>query len=161
LLTMCGARPASTAGLEAEAKRLLENLAIGAGLPTPKLYVIDTSTPNAFAAGIDPQRSVVAVTSGILSLLDRRELEGVLAHELSHIGNRDTRLNTIVASIALFLRLPYLFRRQAALERSQAPAAPFVARRRFQMYNWMLIPVYIYIFAIAPVLAAALRAAIS
>jgi heat shock protein HtpX len=161
LLTMCGARPAGSAGQEGEAKRLLENLAIGAGLPTPRLYVIDTSTPNAFAAGIDPQRSVIAVTSGILSLLDRRELEGVLAHELSHIGNRDTRLNTIVASIALFLRLPYLFRRQAAIERSQAPAAPYAVRRRFQMYNMMLTPVYLYIFFVAPVLAAVIRAAIS
>jgi heat shock protein HtpX len=161
LLTMCGARPAGTAGAEAEAKRLLENLAIGAGLPTPKLYVIDTSTPNAFAAGVDPHRSVVAVTSGLLALLDRRELEGVLAHELSHIGNRDTRLNTIVASIALFLRLPYLLRQQARQEREGAPAAPYALRRRFQMYQWALVPVYIYIFFIAPVLAAALRAAIS
>src|SRR5450432_48989 len=161
LLTMCGARPAGSAGAEAEAKRLLENLAIGAGLPTPKLYVIDTSTPNAFAAGVDPHRSVVAVTSGLLALMDRRELEGVLAHELSHIGNRDTRLNTIVASIALFLRLPYLLRQQARKERSQAPAAPYALSRRFQMYRWLLSPVYIYIFFIAPVLAAAIRAAIS
>lgn len=161
LLTMCGARPASVSGTEAEARRLLENLAIGAGLPTPKLYVIDTSTPNAFAAGIDPHRSVVAVTSGLLGLLDRRELEGVLAHELSHIGNRDTRLNTIVASIALFMRLPYLLRQQARKERAQAPASQGNYRRRFQTYQLALIPVYIYIFMIAPVLAAAIRAAIS
>jgi heat shock protein HtpX len=161
LLTMCGARPAGGTGAEAEAKRLLENLAIGAGLPTPKLYVIDTSTPNAFAAGVDPHRSVVAVASGLLALMDRRELEGVLAHELSHIGNRDTRLNTIVASISLFMRLPYLFRQQARKEGAQAPAAPYALRRRFQMYRWALIPVYIYIFIIAPVLAAAIRAAIS
>jgi len=161
LLTMCGARPAGAAASEAEAKRLLENLAIGAGLPTPKLYVIDTATPNAFAAGMDPHRSVVAVTSGLLALLDRRELEGVLAHELSHIGNRDTRLNTIVASIALFLRLPYLLRQQASKERAQAPDAPGAFGRRFQMYRLVLTPVYVYMFFIAPVLAAAIRAAIS
>jgi heat shock protein HtpX len=161
LLTMCGARPAGAAGVEAEAKRLLANLAIGAGLPTPRLYVIDTATPNAFAAGMDPLRSVVAVTTGLLTLLDRRELEGVLAHELSHIGNRDTRLNTIVASIALFLRLPYLLRRQSQKQNAQANAAPDALHRTFQVYRWALSPVYIYIFFIAPVLAAAIRAAIS
>src|SRR6185295_2304692 len=90
LLGMCGARPAENP--ESEAKRILENLAIGAGLPPPKLYVIESSTPNVFSAGADPARSVVAVTRGLLSLLDARELESVLAHELSHIGNRDTRL---------------------------------------------------------------------
>ena len=161
LLTMCGARPAGHTGKEAEARRLLENLAIGAGLPTPRLYVIDTSTPNAFAAGMDVHRSVVAVTSGILGLLEHRELEGVLAHELSHIGNRDTRLNTIVASIALFLRLPYLFRQQAKMDGPSSTPTPYALRRRFQMYNWVLLPVYIYIFFVAPVLAAAIRAAIS
>jgi heat shock protein HtpX len=160
LLTMCGARPAG-AGPEADAKGLLENLAIAAGLPTPKLYVIDTSTPNAFAAGVDPHRSVVAVTSGLLALLDRRELEGVLAHELSHIGNRDTRLNTIAASIALFLRLPYLLRQQAQKQRAKAHDGPSALSRGFQIYRWLLSPVYIYIFFIAPVLAAAMRAAIS
>jgi heat shock protein HtpX len=158
LLTMCGARPAGAAG---PAKRLLENLAIAAALPTPKLYVIDTSTPNAFAAGVDPHHSVVAVTSGLLALLDRRELEGVLAHELSHIGNRDTRLNTIAASIALFLRLPYLLRLQAQKQRAKAHDGPSALSRGFQIYRWLLSPVYIYIFFIAPVLAAAMRAAIS
>ena len=160
LLAMCGARPVGAAAAEVEAKRLLDTLAIGAGLPTPKLYVIDTSALNAFAAGVDPRRSVVAVTSGILGLLDRRELEGVLAHELSHIGNRDTRLNTIVASIALFLRLPHLLRQQGQRRRTQAGDAP-AFYPRFGMYRWALSPVYIYIFIIAPVLAAAIRAAIS
>jgi heat shock protein HtpX len=160
LLAMCGARPVGAAAAEVEAKRLLDTLAIGAGLPTPKLYVIDTSALNAFAAGVDPRRSVVAVTSGILGLLDRRELEGVLAHELSHIGNRDTRLNTIVASIALFLRLPHLLRQQGQRRRTQAGDAP-AFYPRFGMYRWALWPVYIYIFIIAPVLAAAIRAAIS
>ena len=160
LLAMCGARPVGAAAAEVEAKRLLDTLAIGAGLPTPKLYVIDTSALNAFAAGVDPRRSVVAVTSGILGLLDRRELEGVLAHELSHIGNRDTRLNTIVASIALFLRMPHLLRQQGRRKRAQA-GEPLAYYPRFGMYRWALWPVYIYIFIIAPVLAAAIRAAIS
>ncbi len=110
VLALTGARPADAP--EAECKRLLENLSIGAGLPTPRLYVIESSSPNAFAAGTDPRSSVVVVTRGLLQLMDRRELEGVLAHELSHIASQDTRLNTIVASIALFLRLPYLLRKR-------------------------------------------------
>ena len=110
LLNEAGAFPAG--GGEAEAVRLLENLSIGAGLPTPKLYVIETDTPNAFAAGMNPEHAVVAVTRGALKLLDTRELEGVLAHEMSHIGNRDIRLNTIAASVTLFLRIPFImFRR--------------------------------------------------
>lgn len=79
-----------------ELYRLVENLCITAGLPVPKIYIIDDSAPNAFATGRDPQHAVVAVTSGILQKLDRSELEGVIAHELSHIGNRDILLSTVV-----------------------------------------------------------------
>ncbi len=75
---------------------LVENLAITAGLPMPKVYLIDDSAPNAFATGRDPQHAAVAVTTGLVAKLDKPELEGVLAHELSHIGNYDTRLMTIV-----------------------------------------------------------------
>ena len=79
-----------------ELYHLVENLCITAGLPTPKIYVIDDSAPNAFATGRDAKHAVVAVTSGILQKLDKIELEGVIAHELSHIGNRDILLSTIV-----------------------------------------------------------------
>ncbi|PIP33799.1 zinc metalloprotease HtpX [Candidatus Falkowbacteria bacterium CG_4_10_14_0_2_um_filter_48_10] len=79
-----------------ELYRLVENLCIAAGLPLPKIYIIEDSAPNAFATGRDPQHAVIAVTSGLLAKLDRSELEGVLAHELSHIGNRDIRLATLV-----------------------------------------------------------------
>lgn len=74
-----------------------ENLCIGVGLPMPKLYVIDDSAPNAFATGRDPDHAVVCATSGLLNKLDRAELEGVIAHELSHIKNYDIRLMAIVA----------------------------------------------------------------
>jgi len=77
-----------------------ENLCIAAGLPMPKLYVIDDDAMNAFATGRDPQHSSVCVTSGLLTRLDRREIEGVIAHELSHIGNYDIRLMLIVAVLA-------------------------------------------------------------
>jgi len=79
-----------------ELYRLVENLCITAGLPTPKIYIIDDSAPNAFATGRDPKHAVIAVTSGLLQKLDKSELEGVIAHELSHIGNRDILLATVV-----------------------------------------------------------------
>ncbi len=76
--------------------RLVENLAITAGLPMPKLYLIEDNAPNAFATGRNPQHASVAVTTGLLALLDHKELEGVIAHELSHIGNDDILVMTIV-----------------------------------------------------------------
>jgi heat shock protein HtpX len=79
-----------------ELYRLVENLCITAGLPLPKIYIINDTAPNAFATGRDPEHAVVAVTKGLLAKLDRSELEGVIAHELSHIGNRDILLATIV-----------------------------------------------------------------
>ncbi|MDP1538450.1 MAG: M48 family metallopeptidase [bacterium] len=79
-----------------ELYRLVENLCITAGLPLPKIYIIDSAQPNAFAAGRDAKHAVVAVTRGLLEKLERVELEGVIAHELSHIGNKDMLLQTIV-----------------------------------------------------------------
>lgn len=77
--------------------RLVENLCIAGGLPTPKIYIIDDSAPNAFATGRNAERAAVAFTSGLLTKLDKAELEGVIAHELSHIGNRDILLATLVS----------------------------------------------------------------
>ncbi|OGK17363.1 zinc metalloprotease HtpX [Candidatus Roizmanbacteria bacterium RIFCSPHIGHO2_01_FULL_39_12c] len=76
---------------------VIENLSIAAGLPMPKLYVIDDPAPNAFATGRDPKHAVVAATTGLLEKLERTELEGVLAHELSHIRNLDILVSSIVA----------------------------------------------------------------
>jgi heat shock protein HtpX len=157
LLGQAGAQPAGDS--EAEARRILENLAIGAGLPVPKLYVIESSVPNAFAAGMDPQHAVVAVTRGALKLFsDRRELEGVLAHEMSHIGNHDIRLNTIVASIALFLRIPYLMFRRELQSNSWRYGR---SRRGLGLWEMALSPIGIYILFIAPLLGALIRAAMS
>jgi heat shock protein HtpX len=83
-----------------ELYNIVDNLCIAAGLPQPKVYIIDDSAPNAFATGRDPRHAVVAVTSGLLDKLDKPELEGVIAHELSHVGNYDIRLMTIVAIMA-------------------------------------------------------------
>jgi len=79
-----------------ELYRLVENIAITAGLPQPKLYFIADPSPNAFATGRDPEHAVVCVTSGLVQILDKKELEGVIAHEMSHIGNYDIRLMTLV-----------------------------------------------------------------
>jgi len=79
---------------------IVENLAITAGIPMPRIYVVDDPSPNAFATGRDPQHSSIAVTTGLLRILDRTELEGVISHEISHIKNLDTRI-MILASVLI------------------------------------------------------------
>jgi heat shock protein HtpX len=81
---------------EPELYRIVENLSIGSGLPMPKVYVIEDSAPNAFATGRDPKHASVAATRGLLDKLDKNELEAVMAHEMSHVGNYDIRVMTIV-----------------------------------------------------------------
>ncbi len=85
--------------------RIVENLCIGAGLPQPRIYIINDPSPNAFATGRDPKHAIVCVTTGILDLLDKSELEGVIAHELSHIGNYDIRLMGIIAVLVGFVAI--------------------------------------------------------
>lgn len=82
-----------------------ENLAITAGLPMPKLYVIEDPAPNAFATGRDEKHAVVAATTGLLSMMTRQELEGVIAHELSHIKNRDMLVMTVAVVLAGFVAI--------------------------------------------------------
>jgi heat shock protein HtpX len=84
---------------------VVENLSITAGLPMPKVYVVQDPAPNAFATGRDPEHAVVAATTGLLQILDRTELEGVIAHELSHIGNRDMLVMTVAVVLAGFIAL--------------------------------------------------------
>ena len=83
-------------GEEKVLRDVVETLALGLGIPTPKLYVIEDPAPNAFATGRDPNHASVAVTRGLLETMDRSELEGVIAHELSHVGNRDIRVMLLV-----------------------------------------------------------------
>lgn len=110
-LAVTGAKPAEEA-THKELHRIVENLAITAGIPKPRLYLINDSSPNAFATGRNPQNAAVAVTTGLLDTLDRSELEGVIAHEIAHITNRDilvmtvavTLVGTIALATDIFLR---------------------------------------------------------
>ncbi|KKS39920.1 MAG: Protease HtpX-like protein [Candidatus Gottesmanbacteria bacterium GW2011_GWB1_43_11] len=153
ILAMSGAR-------EADRKRdfdlftVTENLALAAGLPKPKLYVIDDTAMNAFATGRDPEHAIVVATTGILQRLDRRELEGVIAHELSHVKNYDIRLllvvGVLVGTIAFvtdwFLRSLWWGGRRNREERSGGGA-------------FMLIGIVLTI--LAPILATIIKLAIS
>ena len=97
-----GARPAT----ESEHKQLInivEELALATNLPVPKLYVVDDDAPNSFATGRNPSKGVIAVTTGLLSKLDRESQQGVIAHEMAHIQNRDTLVGTIVATVTTMI----------------------------------------------------------
>ncbi|MDQ1299479.1 MAG: heat shock protein HtpX [Patescibacteria group bacterium] len=103
-LSMNGAKPASREEYF-DLYTVTENLAITAGLPMPKLYVIQDPAPNAFATGRDEKHAVVAATTGLLQILDRAELEGVIAHELSHIKNKDMLVMTVAVVLAGFVAI--------------------------------------------------------
>jgi heat shock protein HtpX len=113
-IASAGAVPADESQYQ-ELHRIVENLAITAGLPKPKVYIINDPAPNAFATGRDKNHAVVAVTTGLLGMMNRSELEGVIAHELSHVGNRDILVMTVavvlvgfISAIAnIFIRMSY------------------------------------------------------
>lgn len=114
VIAMTGAHPV-TREQYPDLWNVVENLSITAGLPMPKVFIVDDPAPNAFATGRNKEHAVVAVTSGLLPILNRTELEGVIAHELSHIGNRDMLVSTVAVVLAgfvailsdLFLRLTW------------------------------------------------------
>ncbi|HEY8172601.1 MAG TPA: M48 family metallopeptidase [Dehalococcoidia bacterium] len=142
---------------EPELYRVVENLSIGSGLPVPKVYVIEDSAPNAFATGRDPKHASVAATRGLLNKLDKAELEGVMAHEMSHVGNYDTRVMTItivlIGIIALlgdfFIRWTWFGAGRRESNRDRGGAAAIVA-------------IVVILFAvIAPVIAKLIQLAIS
>jgi heat shock protein HtpX len=99
VLKMYGAKPLAE-GEAPAVHRIVRNLATKAGIPMPKLYLLPSAAPNAFATGRNPQHAAVAVTDGIMRIMDEKELEGVLAHELSHVLNRDVLISTVAATIA-------------------------------------------------------------
>ena len=137
-----------------ELYRLVENLCITAGLPVPKIYLIPDSAPNAFATGRNPEKAVIVLTEGIVAKLEKRELEGVIAHELSHVGNRDILLGTVitvlVGFVALlsdwFLRWTF-WRKSDDRENSQA--------------RLVLVVIAIFLAILAPIAASLMQLAIS
>lgn len=98
-LRMNGAHEVTAAQMP-ELHRMVEQLAIRAQIPKPRVYVIESDMPNAFATGRSPAKGAVAVTTGIMQMLDRNELAGVIAHELAHIKNRDTLISSVAATVA-------------------------------------------------------------
>ena len=104
VLAMSGAKEVTHENAR-EIYHIVENLCITAGLPVPKIYIIQDSAPNAFATGRDPAHGVICLTTGIIEKLEKTELEGVIAHELSHIGNRDILLSTVVVVLVGFVTL--------------------------------------------------------
>lgn len=104
VLKLAGARPASREEFF-DLYTAVENLSITAGLPMPKVYVVEDPAPNAFATGRDKNHAVVCATTGLLQILNKTELEGVIAHELSHIGNRDMVVSTIVVVLVGFISI--------------------------------------------------------
>ncbi|MCC6323843.1 zinc metalloprotease HtpX [Candidatus Nomurabacteria bacterium] len=103
-IKLSGAIPADPIQYK-ELHNIVENLSITAGLPKPKVYIINDTAPNAFATGRDKDHSAVAVTTGLLQILDKNEIEGVIAHELSHIGNRDILVSTVAVVLAGFITI--------------------------------------------------------
>ncbi len=130
---------------------IVENLSITAGLPMPKLYIVDDPAPNAFATGRSPKHSAVAVTTGLLQILDRTELEGVIAHELSHIGNRDMLVSTIAVTLVGFI---------AILADISWRMAFFGGGRRDKGAGWLMVLAIVAII-LAPIAAKVIQLAVS
>jgi len=151
VLSISGARQADETRYR-ELHRVVENLAITAGLPKPNIYIINDSVPNAFATGRDKEHSSVAVTSGLLSILDRNELEGVIAHELSHIGNRDILLQTVVVILVGFIAL---------LSDMFVRMSFFGGRSRSRDGGGVLAIVGVLLIVLSPIVATLMQLAIS
>ena len=151
-LAMAGATPITKAD-NPRLYRIVENLAITTGLPMPKVYIVEDPAPNAFATGRDPEHAAVAATTGLLELMDDAELEGVMAHEIAHVKNFDIRVTTIVFGLVVVVGL---------LADVLARMAFFGGmRRNGGGGNPLMIVIAIAAMILAPLLAAAIQAAVS
>jgi len=135
-----------------ELYHLVENLCIAAGLPTPKIYTIDDSATNAFATGRDPKHAAICFTTGILSKLSKQELEGVTAHELSHVGNRDTLLMSVVSVLVGTIALLADFFMRSMW---------FGGRDREDRNNTVFLIIAIVAAILAPIIATLIQLAVS
>ncbi len=161
ILRMSKARPADVEEhTHPHLKHTVEGLAIAAGIPKPSLYIIDDTAPNAFATGRNPEHGVIAVTTGLLEKLDRRELEGVIAHEMSHIKNYDTLLGSIavilvgvVALLSDWILRSFWFGRRGRRSGS--------SRSRGGKAGGIMVLIAIVLAILAPIAAQLLRLAVS
>lgn len=155
VIAMTRAKPMPDEGNFQDIHNIVENLAITAGLPKPKLYILEERAPNAFATGRDSEHAVVAVTTGLIEILDRSELEGVLAHEMSHIGNRDMLVSTVVVVLAgvIIYTTDILFRSMLW--------GGAGGRNRDSKAGGALMVVGIVAMILAPILATILKLAVS
>lgn len=135
-----------------EIYRTVENLCIAAGLPLPKIYIINDSAPNAFATGRDPKHAAIAFTSGILEKLNKQELEGITAHELSHVGNRDTLLMAVVSVLVGTIALLTDFFMRSML---------YGGRDRDSKGNQLFMILAIVAAILAPIVATLIQLAVS
>ena len=154
VLRMAKAKPVSKENAR-ELYNIVENLAITAGLPTPKIYLINEKAPHAFATGRNPEHAVVAVTTGLLERLDRSELEGVIAHELSHIGNRDMLISTMAVILVGFIAILSDIFLRSMIWRS------FGGRGRRDSGGGVILLIGVAFSILAPIAATLMRLAIS
>lgn len=151
VLGISGAKPIQKKD-NPELYRLVENLCIAAGLPLPKIYIMTDSAPNAFATGRNPQHAAIAFTTGILDKLNKQELEGVAAHELSHVGNRDTLLMSVVSILVGTIALLSDFFMRSLW---------FGGRDRDSRGNTMFMVLAIVAAILAPIIATLIQLAVS
>lgn len=150
-LSMAGARPIEKAD-NPRLYRIVENLAITEGLPMPKVYIVDDPAPNAFATGRDPQHASVAATTGLLEIMNDRELTGVMAHELGHVKNYDIRVSTIVFGLTVAVGL---------IADILARMAFFGGNRNNNGGNPIVLIFGLVAMLVAPLVAAMIQAAVS
>ncbi len=151
VLAVSGAKPADPM-LHRDLIRTVENLSITAGLPMPKVYVVEDPAPNAFATGRNKEHAVVAATTGLLAVLETSELEGVIAHELSHVGNRDILVSTVAVVLAGFVSLMADFFLRSIRFRSND---------RDNKGGGILVIIGVVLAILAPIFASLMRLAIS
>ena len=150
-LSIAGAKPA-TREEYFDLYTVVENLSITAGLPMPKIYVIPDPSPNAFATGRDKNHAVVAATTGLIAMMNKTELEGVIAHELSHIGNRDMLVSTVAVVLVGFI----------AIASDMLMRMTFFGGRRDEREgNGLVMIIGIVLSILAPILATLIQLAIS
>lgn len=152
ILSMVHAKRIEQRDQAPELWNLVENLSITAGLPMPKLYIVEDPSPNAFATGRNPENAVIAVHTGLLQRLNKTELEGVIAHELSHVGNRDILVMTVAVVLSGFISLLADFFLRMSF---------FGGRDRDERVGGVAVVVGIVLSILAPIFAMLIQLAVS